>query len=165
MRNAMWQITAAFFGMTVALSSLPLSAQDIVIDSGTDETVISRLPAAPAQEDAVCSDSADGTLGPCASIGAGLAFYETESVDVRVPQDEDSGAGIVSCEAGDIMMGPARMNISNHASSTFELSSWTFTRPDSGTLIFGASLFAPCPALNGCLVMNLVRGLCLDATP
>lgn len=50
----------------VSVSTGPAMAQDIVIDSGSDETVITRLTAAGVQEQPVCSDTTDGTLGTCA---------------------------------------------------------------------------------------------------
>ena len=66
MNNATRHFAPVLSAMALALTSFPMLAQDIVIDSGSNETVISRLTAAPAQQQLVCSNAADGTLGPCA---------------------------------------------------------------------------------------------------
>lgn len=79
---------AMTFTVMILISVIPIAAaQDIVIDSGTDETVISRLPAAPPQEEPMCSDSADGTLGPCAG----------ETADDRFSQRIQGG---LTCQVG-----------------------------------------------------------------
>jgi hypothetical protein len=51
--------------ITMATASFSVLADNIVIDSGTDETVVSRLPAAGIEEEFVCSDTATGQLGNC----------------------------------------------------------------------------------------------------
>ncbi|MEM1082197.1 MAG: hypothetical protein AAGH65_11505, partial [Pseudomonadota bacterium] len=118
-----WIVTATFF-----LSS-PILAQDLVIDSGAEETVISRLPAAPVQEAPVCSDTTDGTLGPCNSGTGGLSFYETERASFVVPIDGFSGSAEVSCNPGDTMLGLAEFGLLNLGlgveDTSFRLSNYT----------------------------------------
>ncbi len=88
--------------ITTLLMALPSSAfaQDIVIDSGTDETVISRLPNAGFEEEPVCSDSVDGTLGKCS--GALLGFYKVRvQITVTADEAEFGAAREGNCDAGD----------------------------------------------------------------
>ncbi|HKJ18827.1 MAG TPA: hypothetical protein VJ984_15840 [Xanthomonadales bacterium] len=89
MENATRPFALIFALMALALLNNPVSAQDIVIDSGTDDTVIPRLTAAPAQEQLVCSDPADGTLGPCAGSNR-------EPVALRISARESNFGGFLT---------------------------------------------------------------------
>ncbi len=155
----------ALVGLTLSMASPFAAAQDIVIDSGTAETVISRLPAAPAQEEPVCSDSADGTLGSCANLGAQLNFYETEEIFLSVPQGSRVGFDTAACEPGDIMMGPVSMTVVRFGGEDVSVFSWSFQRTDSESLRFSVNLNETCMAEFGCTVGGPQVGLCLDATP
>lgn len=87
---------AMFIVLTFALS--PAWAQDIVIDSGTDETVISRIPNADLQETFVCADSTDGTLGQCQN--AILGFYSASEEFQTTEPSTDYDVNVF-CDDGD----------------------------------------------------------------
>ncbi|MDX1408243.1 MAG: hypothetical protein R3330_08920, partial [Saprospiraceae bacterium] len=70
MKGIKGRISRVLITVLATTFAMQLAAQDIVIDSGTDETVISRLPNAPEQWIPSCFDSADGTLGPCRRVPA-----------------------------------------------------------------------------------------------
>lgn len=85
-------------GAALALSIMPAWAQDIVIDSGTDETVISRLPNAGLEENFVCSDATDGTLGKCQNEI--LGFYSS-SAEFQTTEPSNEESANVTCDEGD----------------------------------------------------------------
>lgn len=101
--NTVLVLMAATWSLTVA----PVSAQDIVIDSGSDETVISKLPNAGVQEEPVCSDTTTGTLGPCAPAG-GLSLLGVYAIgNVFDTTDPSSSETVdIECDAGDTAIAP-----------------------------------------------------------
>ena len=94
---------ALFFTITIT-SSFSILADPIVIDSGSDETVISRLPNAGVEEEFVCSDTSTGTLGKCQDAPKMLlGFYK---VVTQFPDDTNSSQrALAQCDEGDYAVG------------------------------------------------------------
>jgi hypothetical protein len=88
----------------MATPSFSVMADDIVIDSGSDETVISRLPDAGEQEDFVCSDSTTGQLGDCGDVPELiLRYYRVfDSITFDATPHPVGVSFSVSCDDGDI---------------------------------------------------------------
>ncbi len=61
MKRAIRHIAFTVFLSTIATASFSVYADNIVIDSGTDETVVSRLPDAGQEDEFVCFDTATST--------------------------------------------------------------------------------------------------------
>jgi hypothetical protein len=107
MRLAMSGTFRVLIAGWLTTAAIPILAQDIVIDSGSDETVISRLPNAGVEEEPVCSDTATGRLGNCAPV-AGLSLLGVYAVgdvfDTTTPNSSETVD--VECDTGDTAIAP-----------------------------------------------------------
>ena len=112
---------------------------------------------------------AQGPPGPQGEPGAidasGLVFYETESVSMVIPQGSFQGFEEVSCEPGDVALGPSEIGVQNMAVPFFDVNAWKWSRSGTSTVQFFYQLFDTCDQSIGCILASDLRVLCLDTTP
>ena len=102
---------------------------------------------------------------PGATDASGLVFYETESVSMVIPMGSFQGFERVSCEPGDVALGPSEIGIQNMAVPFFDVNAWKWSRSDTSTIDFFYQLFDTCNQSIGCILASDLKVLCLDATP
>ncbi len=76
MKHTLKRTAFAISLSTMVTASFSVFADPIVIDSGADETIVARLPAAGEEEEFVCSDTATGQLGSCREVPDGATGPE-----------------------------------------------------------------------------------------
>lgn len=120
MKRTMKFVPTALIAGWLAIAVMPVLAQDIVIDSGSDETVISRIPSAEVEDFPVCFDSVTGQLGVC-PLEPGLTLLGVYPVgaDFTTTEPNSAESAEVECDAGDTAIAPGWATVAGDIRVTF----------------------------------------------
>ena len=102
MKRAIRCTALALFFTTMATASISVFADDIVIASGNDDTIISRLPDAGGEDAFLCYDSSTGQLGNCLGHPQTILGFYTISHPEFFTASDSGEIVTTACDEGDI---------------------------------------------------------------